>query len=49
MSRDALYEQAKNKCFSLQEALNARTKRLPENVPYDFLLDWILSVRGLEL
>ena len=47
-SRDSLYEAAKKQVICLRDELTARKTRLPENVHYDFLLNWLLAVRGME-
>ncbi len=46
LSRDKLYNLAKERIDSLQSALTKRTKRLPENVDFRFLRKWIMDVRG---
>ena len=46
ISKDALYSLAKDKIRTLKTSLSQREKRLPENVDYDFLTRWLLSVRG---
>ena len=46
LHRDQLYTLVKEKFDSAKKSLAQRVYRLPENISYDFLLDWILRVRG---
>ena len=45
-SRENLYNLARDRIETLQKALMKRTYRLPENVDFQFLRDWIMNVRG---
>ena len=47
LHRDLLYKDAKYKFNKLRDNLAARKQRLRENFDYDFLMDWLLTVRGI--
>merc|ERR1712150_263417 len=48
LHRDKLYQLVKEKYNAAKVRLAQRKTRLPENISYDFLLDWMLRVRGLK-
>lgn len=47
LSRDSLYQDCIKKVNDTRDRLANRTERLRENCDFDFLVDWILTVRGI--
>lgn len=48
LDRDVLSQTAQQKFEQLQQELGSRVKRLKENMDYTLMLDWLLSVRGID-